>query len=561
MLSDYRQHVQRVRAASQAKYGLGNLSDWIEENLYLDGRRFSFVDHEFQKDILNDTSPISMAVKVAQIGMSTISYAHALACCSIMDHWGYGYVFPNTGDATKACSTRINPMIAQSPEVRRLVNKELDNTELKQIGTSFLYFRGTKSETAGLSISLDFLTVDEYDRCDFDVAAQYVSRLQHKETKMRRLFSTPTLANYGIMKESRTAKRYRHVATCGACNHKWLPDYFNDIKVPDYYGDLREITKVTIKDYRWAEASWVCPKCGRDPQFHHTRMEWVCENPQENYAANCWFISPVTAHKVLTPSYLINVSTQFNRYSEFVNQSLGQPAEEEGEAILNKDLEKALHQGDLSSSHTHVLGADMGLICRIVIGRQTWEGQLIVVHREEVPLARFEDRRRELCMRFNVRISVHDTQPYVDTVRRITEQDPNAFGAMFTTSKATVLFTKKEVVENAEDGKLNLRRIDINRTAAFDALLHVVKTGSLVIQRQDQALEDLFEEQMLSIKRVQVFDRAGELMFTWQKTDGNDHFHFALLYMYMAAQLTGTAGLPSPITAGVPLLQGFKLRW
>lgn len=559
---DYGIHISRVRAASQAQYGLGNLSDWIERNLYLDGKRFNFVDHEFQVDILNDTSPISMAVKVAQIGMSTISYAHALACCSIMDHWGYGYVFPNTGDATKACSTRINPMIAESPEVKRLVNPDLDNTELKQIGSSFLYFRGTKSETAGLSISLDFLTVDEYDRCDFDVAAQYVSRLQHKETKMRRLFSTPTLDNYGIMKESKTAKRFRHMAQCAHCNHRWLPDYFDDIKVPGFSGDLREITKQSIKDYRWQEAAWVCPKCGRNPDFSHTRMEWVCENPQENYAANCWFISPVTAHKILTPSYLINVSTQFNRYSEFINQSLGKPAEEEGEAILESDLEKAYVTGDVAAtSPLHVLGADMGLICRVVIGRQHTDGTLLIVHREEIPLAIFEERRRELCQAYRVRISVHDTQPYVDVIQRITEADPNAYGAMFTTSKSTQMFVKQEVVENAEEGKLNLRRININRTAALDSLLNVIKTGRWAIQKQDERIEQAFLEQMLSLKRVQVFDKQGELNFTWQKTDGLDHFHFALLYMYMAANLVGTAGLPGILTAGIPLVSKFGLKW
>ena len=63
------------------------------------------------------------------------------------------------------------------------------------------------------------------------------------------------------------------------------------------------------------------------------------------------------------------------------------------------------------------------------------------------------------------------------------------------------------------------------------------------------------------MKRVQVFDKQGELNFSWQKTDGLDHFHFALLYMYMAANLVGTAGLPGVLTAGIPLVSKFGLKW
>jgi len=556
---DFAQHLSRIRASTLSKFGLSNVSSWIEQNLFLEGKRFSFHNHEFQRRILDDTSPVSMAVKVAQIGMSTISYAHALACCSIMDHWGYGYVFPSSGDAQKACATRINPMIAESPEIKRLVNPDLDNTELKQIGSSFLYFRGTKSDTAGLSISLDFLTVDEYDRCDFDTAAQYVSRLQHKDTKMRRLFSTPTLANYGIMKESQTAKRWRQVATCACCSHKWLPDYFSDVKIPDYSNSLREITKQNIKDLNWTQAQWICPKCGKDPKFHDTTLEWVCENPEDNYQANCWFISPVTAHAILTPSYLVNVSTQFNRYSEFMNQSLGIPAEEEGEAILPSDIQRAYVQAELSDSSLHVMGADIGQLCHIVIGRMTHGGQFIVVHRERVPLANFEERRRQLCSAYRVRVSVHDTQPETHLIQRITDYDPNAYGAIFTTSKSAGMFTVVNKEEDPEEGKLNMRRLNVGRTAALDALLAVVKANSLIIQRQSD-LDDLYEQQMLSLKRTQVFDKQGELYYTWVKTDGEDHFHFATLYCYLATHLLGTVNSPGAIAAGLPLVSTFKNR-
>lgn len=550
-------HFSRVKSASLESYRLNNLSEYIEKNVVLDGKPYSFKNYEFQRPILNDTSPISMVVKLAQIGLSTLSYAHALSCCAINKHWGYAYIFPKQGDATKACATRINPMIAESPNIARLVNFNVDSTELKQIGSSFLYFRGTMSDTAALSISLDFITVDEYDRCDQLVAAQYVSRLQGKGTKMRRLFSTPTFDNFGIMKEAKTAKRYRHVASCARCNHKWLPSYHLDVKIPGYDRPLNEINKQNIKDVRWQEAAWVCPKCGRNPNFDASRLEWVLENSGENYEANCWFISPATAHKVLAPSYLVNVSTQYGTYAEFTNQGLGEPVTESNDNILESDVTKAFVQADLSDGSLTVLGADMGLLCYVTIARRASDGTLLILHRENVPLAIFETRRRELCAQFKVVVSVHDVQPYVDVIQRITDYDPNAYGAVFTTSKHSEMYTVVQKEADKEEGKLNVRRVNVNRTAALDRVMSDLKEARIVIKKQEENFDSAYVAMLTNMKRTQIYDKSGDLLFTWQKTDGVDHAHFSLLYAYLAAELRATASTWTP--AGVvPLMARFK---
>ena len=100
----------------------------------------------------------------------------------------------------------------------------------------------------------------------------------------------------------------------------------------------------------------------------------------------------------------------------------------------------------------------------------------------------------------------------------------------------------------------------MNRTAALDALLGVIKEGNLAIQSSDMDAE--YKAQLLSLKRVQKFTQDGELTFVWEKTgDSNDHFHFATLYLYIATQMRGMVGGVGSTSVGVPLVTRFKPKY
>jgi hypothetical protein len=371
-----------------------------------------------------------------------------------------------------------------------------------------------------------------------------------------RQFSTPTISGYGIAKEAEASVRYRHFCTCAHCNHKFLPNYWNDILIPDYDRPLQELDRLNLKDVKWTEARWNCPNCGKDPQISRDSLEWVAENPTENYEASTRFISPVTAFKVLTPSYLVRSSTEFNTRTEFINQCLGETSEEEAQQITLADLERALTTSPLDSSELHCLGADMGQLCHVTIGRLTQDGTMLVVHSEAVPLSNFEVRRQELCRQYRVVVSVHDTQPETFLVSKITDRDQNAWGAIFTTSKTTELYTTQQKSQDVEEGKLNLRLVKINRTAMLDKLMAQFKESKVVVARS--ADTGRFISQMLSLKRVQSFVKD-ELVWNWQKSDGADHMHFSLAYLLTSCLLRGTAGSWTA-GAGVSLVSSFRLK-
>ena len=552
--------LHRIRTAVRSTYGLTNLDEWICKNTYLDGKPYSFNNYEFQIPIIKDTSKTSICVKPAQVGISELSYRLAIAACCVMDNFNLIYTFPSSSDASKNATTRIDPMIESSPEVKRLTNSNLNNSETKQFGkNSFMFFKGTFSQTQALSTPANMVIHDEWDKSDTTQGSVYVSRLQNRPDKLRRIFSTPTIADYGVSKEAKTSNRKLHMAKCDHCNHIFLPDYYENVKVPDWNKSLDEITKANIHLTRWREARLICPSCGRDPDLHHSRMEYVTENPQENHAATTWFVSPFSAHRIITPSYLVQASTLFAKKSEFINQSLGLTAEEKNEAILDSDIDEAQRFPDLQSSEFHVMGSDMGLTCHICVGRLATDGTFLIVHREKVHYTMFEEQSARLAARFRVVLHVMDTQPYVDLVTRITKKRPHNWGAMFVTTKTPQMFTLAEQEEDVKAGKMDLRLVKVNRTASLDALLTVIKAGQLAIQSSE--LDDEYKAQMLTLKRLQKFTKDNELTYAWEKTgDENDHFHFATLYLYVATQMRGMVGGYGSASVSIPLVTRFTNR-
>lgn len=557
MKIDLQAHLLRLREGVNNVHTLSNLAPWIEKYTYLDGKRFSFAGHEFQRDILADEAKTSIVVKCAQVGLSEALYRYAVAACATQDDFTCIYTFPTSTDAEKNNKTRIDPMIESSAELKRLVNPNLNNSEIKQFGrNSFLFFKGTMSGTQALSTPANAIINDEYDASDITTASVYVSRLQHKPHKIRKIFSTPTTDGYGISKEAETARRMRHFAKCAHCNHLFLPDYFKDVVVPGWDKSLEEITKETIHTTNWRDAYLKCPKCGQDPDLHHERMQFVCENPAEKHEANAWYVTPFSAHTLITPSYLVNTSTKYKKFSEFKNQALGLTGQDKSEAIMPEDID-AVAVSNLGSTELHVLGADMGLMCHVTIGRIAHDGSLLVVHAEKVHYTMFEERTRELAVQYRVYCGVMDTMPYTDLVTRISKARPNWWGAIFTTSKIPVAYVLQTEEEDISEGKMTLRLVKVNRNIALDEVLSVIKSQKIAIQRNDQ-FED-FKKQMTSLKKIQKFTKDGELTYVWEKTgDENDHFHFSLLYLYLATQIRGTAGGSGFVSANMGLVYKIK---
>lgn len=535
-------HYNRLHAALYNTYDLQDVVRYIEENTYLNGDRYSFKDHEFQKEIISDTTRDVYVQKCAQVGLSEIMARYVIGLCRIMPYFSAILTMPYAGDATNFVKTRINPFINGSPDLKAAMNKDLDNTQIKEIATSLFYARGTSGETAALSVPADLLVHDEVDRSDPFTLQQYQSRIKHSPWKLTRLFGTPTVDGAGIALAMQSARRKRHMVKCHCCNHYFVPSYHHDVVIPGYDGDKRDIDKDNINKLQWRDAFVMCPSCHGRPSLQVEHRSWVFENPLAQLDAVGYYVTPFSVPNVVSTPQIVLESTKFT-WSEFCNQTLGETNSDRSEELTKDDIEACEYkEGNLETASLHCMGADMGNICHVLVGRFTDEGDLLVVHRERVPMARFVERALELKRKYRILTSVLDAYPHTDTVLGMQKTDKNLFGGVYHSSKKLATYAIVKAEEDEKKGKLPITQAQIHRNINFDQVMTLYKKRKLIWASGDALTRDTFVSQCLDMKRKQEVNRDGEMVYVWVKSaQGNDHFHHALGYLHVACQLNGMA--------------------
>lgn len=553
------EHVDRLHAALFETYNLQDVVRYITDKTYLAGDRYSFRNHEFQETILSDTSRVVNVQKCAQVGMSEAMARYVIGLCRIMPYFSAILTMPYSGDATKFVKTRINPIINDSPDLASAVNPDLDNTEIKEIGTSLFYARGTSGETAALSVPADLLVHDEIDRSDPHTIQQYQSRIKHSSWKLTRKFGTPTVDGVGIALEMASSLRKYHMCKCYHCNHYFVPSYHTDIIIPGYTGELRDITRDNIQRLAWRETKLICPKCGKEPSLAPEHREWVIENPGDMLEAVGYYVTPFSVPLVVPLSQIVLESTKF-LWHEFCNQTLGETNSDRTEELTLEDVKACRFDGSLEAASLHHMGIDMGLICHIVVGRRTPEGQLLVVHRERVPLPRIRQRYREIKQQFRCLITVMDGYPYTDTVYELQQNDPNLYGAIYHNTKKMLQYSITKAEEDLDKGKLPIVQARVHRNQNFDSVMGLFKRRELVWAAGDENDAAVFSGHVLAMKRKQEKDTNGEMVYVWHKpADGQDHYMHALGYLNVAVNLTNTAARSLGAAGAFPIVHRMKL--
>lgn len=539
-LTNKSSHLNRLKSAVYKRFSLANVADWVEENTYLKGERFSFVNHEYQIPILRDPSTEINVRKCSQIGLTELSSRRALAQCNIMPGFTVIYTLPTASFANTFVKTRVDPMIDGSPVLSQAAHHTTNNTEVKRFGESFIYFKGTKGAAAAISIPADALYHDELDFSDLEVVTNYQSRLTHSKYKLKMNLSTPTVSGYGISALFDASRRHFNFCKCNHCNHQFVPNYYEHIKI---YGtdDIRTITKDTIHRYKLDTAKLLCPKCKKEPSLQIEHREWVIENPGDNHEAAGYQISPFDAPNIITVKDLITASTKYSRVADFINFNLGLPAEDSESNMSMESINRCFVPGEFPTSYTSAMGIDMGLFCHIMVGYLDHTGVMYTIHTEVVPLMDLEKRKRELQHQYRVRLTVMDSMPYTDMMLRLQATDSNLYGGMYVATKSLETFKIKSKEEFAERGQQEFRQVSINRNHTFDAIMEMIRAGQWICKEDGnkQTIINHLQDQ----KRVQEFSSENDMKFVWRKSSkGQDHFHHALLYLWIATRMVGVAG-------------------
>ena len=554
----FKNHLQRLKAGASQAVAVSEISRWISDNTFINGKPYSYDKHEYQKEILDCTAREINVQKCSQIGLSEISVRKALALCGMIKNFTVIMTLPTASFAATLSKTRVDPVIKESPYLREMLT-DTDNVEVKQLGTSFLYIRGCASNNAPISIPASCLIHDEIDFSDSHTVSQYKSRLTHSEHKMIHRLSTPTIPGKGINLEFMRSKRYFNFVKCSCCNHFFLPYYYDHLKIPGYTGELLDITKKNIHTLDHANAYIECPKCGGKPNLGPEHREWVCENPTENHLAVGYQVTPHDAPRIITPAYLVEASTSYQSVGDFVNFSLGLPYFSSESVLSPDEIRGTIVSSKFEGSQAYVMGIDLGKTCHICVAACSYDGAMQVVHLEAVPLQLLREKYKDLRARYRVRTSTIDSLPYTDTVLALQALDPyNLWASVYTNTKGTDLFTVKQKDEEKEKGLQAMRVINVSRNRTFDALMAFIRSGQF--SKVTDEHDDEFVAHCTDMRRVKDWNmRSQEIEFSWIKSEsGADHYFFALSYAFLSKHIIGTFSGAGGGT--LPLLSSFKVK-
>lgn len=537
------------------------LRNFVLNKTYLNGRKFSFHNHEYQKIILDLSveDDVDLVVfKVAQAGVSELIYRIKLARMGLIQGYPAAIILPSLEQVREVMKTRIDTIIAESPSLKELIDKSADSTTLKKfINGSILYALSGSGSSSSTTITRPIrdLVVDELARADMNVVTALASRQRHQLNKTTTYFSTPRFEGYDIDAEiKRCGTVYRFILPCTRCGHEFFPDFYKHVILPGYNGELEELTeqKIIKKDLDINEAYLACPKCGRRTEFGypHTKMVDVGEN--KRLSKKGIMIMPFDMPAFVQPADLIKDMIRMKSRLEFEQQCLAIPTSAK-KSTMDAQQIKFVHE---EPTGLNIMAVDFGKISTVLIGCVK-DGRVLVHYIEKVPAKTVRERVPELYKKFKVCTAVIDYMPFIELSTYFMRVLHNVWVATYSTqAKDVKLFTLKEEEESSL-GKV--KKVRINMHAAFDYAMSLMQSGVFVFRAGEWEKE--VKDQMSVMRRIKDVKSGG---YKWIKPgkigedEGADHIHHCAVYLMVASRMLDTAR--SIIIPSGSMIRGVKLK-
>ena len=511
---------------------------------------WSFVDHEFQIDIIDDAAIDLCVKKCAQIGLSTIQILWVLTFCAQHNFLKLAYVLPTAKFANEFSALRVKPIIDNSPTILSLLSDDVDNSGAKGIGTCHLVMRGTSGDTQAISIDLDAIAIDELNFCNQKTLSSMESRLQHSDLKLKRKFSTPTLPGFGISSEFDQSSQANRLIKCEHCENWVMLDFFKDVVIPGFDRDLKKEYRKGDHLHPGVKHAWYkCPSCSNeitsgvlnDPE----RRQWVHkfhERDYHGYQVRPWDVPRYN------PLPHVLVSIKDRSYHDWVNFVLGDDHQDEensfslekialGSVLPVYDLMEVF-DGRIKLSNVFI-GADIGKVYHVAIGALDSSGRLAVVCIGRVSVeqlvkmygeANFGRFLYELSIKTGAIRTVVDHAPSWEPALYLHGHMPTkGFGAYYEGDK------KGQLDIYSFDGAKGV--VTIMRTKHFDDLSQAVNSGGVLFPRVDGGLNHemtLMQQHLDTMKKMVRFNSKGIAEEYWESTSDEDHYAHALGYLWTA---------------------------
>ncbi len=397
-------------ALSPQEIAAAGLLTWTESRRVLQGRRFSFIGHEYLRALYEDNHPSIVIRKGSQVGASEWALSRMLW---VLDRAELVegrtrtviYYFPTDADVSEFSKLRLTPAVNNSPYLRKCmaVASRQDTVQMRLMhGRQTIMFRGMRSTIRTKSVPADMLVFDELDEIDPGAHGQAEERLGHTDLKWTISLSTPTIPGTGVDAEFEQSDQRYWFVRC-RCTGGCSPD----LTWPD----------CVHRPGRGAPLLR-CPECGT--RLDVSRGRW---RPTKEHARHGYHISRLIAG-LGDLEEIVGFWDRREQLQRLYNHKLGLPFCGAAVPIPRSAVLACIDDwyGDDKAPEgaVHYLGCDVGAVLHVTVGRLA-EGVLRVVHVEAVEsFADLDD----LMRRFDVTTAVVDAQPETHGARDFANRFP-----------------------------------------------------------------------------------------------------------------------------------------
>jgi hypothetical protein len=527
---------------------------WAEDmKLRVDGRPFDLSGREYIRHVIRDASAEILIVKAAQTAF-TITFLIRTMHWIVQRGWHHLYLLPLKTGAVPFVQKRLDPIIASNPILDEKF-KSVDNRTHKQtLDDIALLIRGTNVESELQETPTDVVVFDEYDRMVKDFLADARHRTDGSAVKRFTYLSTPTVPGHGLDADDMwwSSDQHKWFVPCPHCSR------FQTFGLDE---------NVKIGDNAW-ECVFECQHCGK-PITDSERAEinaqgvWEAQNPggrKRGYHIN-QFNSPMMKLEDIMGGYF-DGQRDAKVLKSFFNQSLGKPYTSPGDQITKELLDACIDPA-------HRLG---GIATGVGIG-------IDVGHDEIYVEANFKSRHGGYCLynlwhirdmpgktaweildekvltKLSSWMCVCDAHPDKRGARALSMKYPGKFWMGFEKDRP-------EQEEIAKWDKVTYRepnKVIIDRTLAFDTVIHDMMTGNCVLPFGARELgENMprrdyngYYSHMIQMVRVEEEDTRGRVVASWQKNKNPDHWHHAKMFSWIALQKRAVMTVPASASAAM----------
>lgn len=456
---------------------------WTKNTLTTEkGTPLDFINRKYLIDIYDCWHKEIVIKKSAQMGLSNFAIDKALWLATNYDINAI-YTMPTSGEVSEFSQTRVNPIILKS---KIAVLKDVDNVKVKQIGNSFIYFRGTWDEKQAISTPSDFNIHDEIDKSKPDVIAMFVERLSASMWKWDLKLSTPTVKNFGIDAAFNESDKREWFVKCNKC-------------------ELEQV--LTINHIDTEHNLYRCEKC--KASLINTNGRW---KPTAKSEIAGFHVTQLMASWI-EPKEIIKKQDKYRYKKDFYNFVLAETYEGGSNLITRLDIINSVKSFDATGNV--VIGVDWGDISWLVVKQG---GNILHLTKIEGDTRTHWKQVAEYMDKFPKCIAICDFG-YGDTKNKeLIDKFPNQVFMCLYSEDGKFLYPK------FDDEK---HTVNVDRTRSIEFTLNQIKDGNTKIAQNDQL--ELFIQHHLNLVETKTEDKHGTIKTTISRS-GADHYAHANNY-------------------------------